>query len=325
MYPFFFIILFLFAALSFADEPQLPEEQKSEADKRADLLGTVQVSRVHSLDEVKGSYKSPRRAMFMSLLVPGSGQFYVGGQPRYIRGAFYLAEEIALITGLYYHSIYKYDKQVKKYRNHADKYFIIGKYEEAMKGITILDQENADAFQLHYGSGRDDYCTAIYGKAAGGSDSKCVLFASGYDFYKSYEQAGMSFKPSTFPNPSTFYRAIANESFILGWEGTVINPIAETEINSGKHVQLIEGESEHYNKYISMRKKATDLADRQAIFFGAIILNHIVSAIDAALSAKAHNNSLYEEKVSFLDKFRLGSNFSAGENFKAEAAVIYLF
>ena len=321
MYPFFFIVLFLFA-LSFADEPplQLPEEQKSEADKRADLLGTVQISRVHSLDEVKGSYKSPRRAMFMSLLVPGSGQFYVGGQPRYIRGAFYLAEEIALITGLYYHSIYKYDKQAKQYRNHADKYFSIEKYEKDMNGIIPQDNgdNNIEAFQLHYGSGREDYCTAIYGQRAGGSDSKCVPFKDGLDFYDKNKERITS-------KSSAFYRAIASENFILGWEGTVINSKAESEIYLGNYVPLIEGESERYNKYISMRKKATDLADRQAIFLGAIILNHIVSALDAALSAKAHNNSLYEEKVSFLDKFRLGSNFNAGENFRAEVAAVYLF
>jgi hypothetical protein len=63
------------------------------------------------------------------------------------------------------------------------------------------------------------------------------------------------------------------------------------------------------------------LADRQAIFFGAIILNHIVSAIDAGLSASAHNSSLYEEKLSFLDRIRLGSDFHIGENFRAGAGL----
>ncbi|MCL2260703.1 MAG: DUF5683 domain-containing protein [Fibromonadales bacterium] len=304
----FFPILFLIA-FAFA------QEQKSDADKRAELLGTVNVSRVHSLDEVKGTYKSPRRAMFMSLIVPGSGQFYVGGQPRYIRGAFYLAEEIALITGLYYHSMYKYDKQVKKYQRFAKAHFDIGRYEEAMKGITVFE-ENRDAFQMNYGSERENYCKAIYGPSAIGSDSKCVDFRYSMDFYNIYNNG-------SFYDAPAFYRTIANENFVLGWEDTEFNTNAENAISEDEYAKL--GESKNFNSYISMRKRATDLADRQAIFLGAIIVNHIVSAIDAALSAKAHNNSLYEEKLSFMDRLRLNNNFTAGENFRAETGIVYVF
>ncbi|MCL2208199.1 MAG: DUF5683 domain-containing protein [Fibromonadales bacterium] len=307
----FFLILFLIT-LAFAQE----QEQKSEADKRAELLGTVNVSRVHSLDNAKGTYKSPRRAMFMSLIVPGSGQFYVGGQPRYIRGTFYLAEEIALITGLYYHSVYKYDKQVKKYQNFAKIHFDIGRYEEAMNSISVYEDANREIFQINYGSERENYCKAAYGPSAGGSDSKCVSFIYGYDFYEKN-------KGRPLYDPSAFYRTIASEDFILGWEDVIPNSLAEADINSGKFVWL--GTSENRKEYVSMRKKATAFADRQAIFFGAILLNHIISAIDAALSAKAHNNSLYEEKISFLDKIRLNSNFTAGENFRAETNLMYLF
>jgi len=304
----FFPILFLIA-FAFA------QEQKSEADKRAELLGTVNVSRVHSLDDVKGSYKSPRRAMFMSLIVPGSGQFYVGGQPRYIRGAFYLAEEIALLTGLYYHSIYKYDKQVKKYQNFAKAHFDIGRYEEAMNGITVYD-ENKESFQINYGSERENYCKAIYGPGASAADGNCVSFIDGLNFYNTYYRGSIY-------DASAFYRTIASEDFVLGWEGVVSDPNAESAINEGRYVRL--GEAKNLEHYVSLRKKATNLADRQAIFLGAIILNHIVSAIDAALSAKAHNNSLYEEKLSFMDRLRLNSNFTAGENFRAETAVVYVF
>jgi len=313
----FFLILFLIT-LAFAQE----QEQKSDADKRAELLGTVNVSRVHSLDNAKGTYKSARRAMFMSLIVPGSGQFYVGGQPRNIRGAFYLAEEIALITGLYYHSVYKYDKQVEKYQNFAKTYFSVGQYEKAMAGIRVYDPDKQKLFQTNYGSERDNYCKAIYNPNAGGSESHCVLFTYSYDFYIQNQEKVNNWH---FYDASAFYRTIASEDFILGWEGVEANPMAEIEANSEEPVRIWLGKSEYYNQYVSMRKKATDFADRQAIFLGAIILNHIISAIDAALSAKAHNNSLYEEKISFLDRIRLNSNFTAGENFRAETGIVYAF
>jgi len=299
-----FIIL-LFSAISFA------QEQQSEADKRANLLGAVQVTTIHSLSEAKGSYKSPRRAMFMSLMLPGSGQFYVGGkQSRYVRGIFYLAEEAALISGLYYHSIYKYDKQVKKYQNFAGEHFSINKYEEEM--YKIYDEMYYADFKRLYGQERESYCKAF------DREPKVIETCIG-NFGKNQPYPNDNTKPY---NSSAYYSVIASENFVLGWEdanaedASRINSILEKK---GDYIPL--GSSASREEYLSMRKKANKLADSQAIFLGAIILNHIVSAVDAVLSARAHNNSLYENKVSLLDKIRLDSNFNVGENFKIEAGL----
>ncbi len=296
MQRFFFLTLFLFA-LPFAQEPQ---EQRSEADKRAEILGTVHVSRMQALDPAKGTYKSPRRAMFMSLILPGSGQIYVGGkQARYVRGIFYLAEEIALISGFYYYSIHKYNDQVKKYQDFAKKNFSVNRYEAAMNDL--YDPEFLN-FRDLYGKERENYCEAFFGSSG---SLPCIE-----NFGKT---SGSPNDDTPIYSPSTYYSVIANKDFILGW------------LDSEKNSDTDLGTSKHYNNYLSLRKKASNLADRQVIFLSAIILNHVVSAIDAALSASAHNNSLYEEKLSFLDKIRLESNFNAGENFKAEAAVVYAF
>jgi hypothetical protein len=313
--PFLPIIILFALAMLWAQE--LPAEQQSEADKRKELLGNVNISKVNSMDEVKGSYKSPKKAMFMSLLLPGSGQMYVGGQSRYVRGTFYLAEEIALIYGLYNHSIYKYDKQVKKYKDFANANFSVSKYEKAMNDIydPMYPEGN---FKDLYGTERESYCKAFYGNKA---FEPCVKnFGT--------NATGTGGEPS-YPNDDTqrfddaaYYLVIANEKFVLGWADA--NPSSNNiEANlysdSAKYIPL--GTSENYNDYIAMRKKATNLADRQVIFLGTIILNHIVSAIDAALSASAHNSSLYEERLSFLDRIRFGSDFCIGENFRVGAGL----
>jgi hypothetical protein len=306
------IILFFFA-LSFAQEQQ---KQQSEADKRANLLGTVQVTSVHSLSEAKGSYKSPRRAMFMSLVLPGSGQLYVGGkQSRYIRGIFYLAEEAALISGLYYHSIYKYDKQVKKYQEFAGEHFSISRYEKAMN--QIYDPEYETDFKNLYGTERENYCKAFYGNSA--FSETCTS-----NFGKNSNSSNEPYHPddnTRLHNKSTYYNVIAGENFVLGWDSALAASGIESNLGKENPSYMPLGSSAYRDEYLSMRKKASKLADSQALFFGAIILNHIVSAVDAVLSARAHNNSLYESKVSFLDKIRLDSNFNVGENFKVEAGL----
>jgi len=305
----FLLIIILFALTTLWAE-DLPTEQPSEADKRKELLGNVNISRVNSMDEVKGSYKSPKKAMFMSLLLPGSGQMYVGGQSRYVRGTFYFAEEIALISGLYYHSIYKYDKQVKKYKDFAKANFSISRYEKAM--YDIYASMYPDNLKNLYGTERENYCKAFYGNNAS-FVTPCVDYF-GQDLNRTPKD------DTPLYNSTTFYQVIANENFVLGWADVELNDGVEQNLNQEfpEYIKLGKsGTLKNYDEYVALRRKANNLADRQAIFLGVIILNHIVSAIDAALSASAHNSSLYEEKLSFFDRIRLGSDFQIGENFRA--------
>ena len=75
------------------------------------------------------------------------------------------------------------------------------------------------------------------------------------------------------------------------------------------------GESENMTKYRSMRNDANDYADLQAWFIGGLILNHIISAVDAALTANAHNKVLYEEDLSWYDRLRFDSGVSFTQSF----------
>jgi hypothetical protein len=63
-------------------------------------------------------------------------------------------------------------------------------------------------------------------------------------------------------------------------------------------------------QYVAMRDQANDYARMQAWFMGGMVVNHIVSAVDAALTAHYHNKSLYQTETSWYDRVRLNSEFA---------------
>lgn len=287
---------------------------------RRDLLGPVKVSKVYGIDEMKGRYRSPRKALFMSLVVPGTGQLYVGGSTfTYVRGGVYLALEAALWGSWYYFSVYKYNDQVKKYKKFAKEHYSIGRYEAGMRDLygQLSDETEESRFESRYMNSREGFCEAIYGSA---NASGC--YTSGHLFYKDrghYDRFSVG-NPSnledeiksvgSFYDASAVYQQISEKSYVLGWDDVedpaiAINLELEDEDPSDGIVPL--GKSSHMDEYRSMRSKANDYADLQVWFFGGLILNHIVSAIDAAFTANAHNKTLYSEELSWYDRIHFDS------------------
>lgn len=280
---------------------------------RRDILGPVKVSKVYGMDEIKGRYKSPRKALFMSLIIPGSGQLYVGGSTlTNVRGGVYLALEAALWSGWYYFSVHKYNDQVSKYKKFARKNFSIGTYEQKMHDIfyTLDGVEEEDAFRLRYLNSREIYCESIYGSAGSNgcytNDKAFYNDANHTNRFKPGKTLGEDLKEIKLYDGGDFYQQISREQFVLGWldvENETLPADLDLDDPNGEFVRL--GESSAQKKYRSMRSKANDYADLQAWFFGGLILNHLVSALDAALTANAHNKTLYEEKLSWWDKMHL--------------------
>ena len=59
-----------------------------------------------------------------------------------------------------------------------------------------------------------------------------------------------------------------------------------------------------------MRDRANQYARMQTYFLGGIVLNHIVSALDAALAARFHNKALYQTEARWYDRVRLESDLA---------------
>jgi hypothetical protein len=306
----------LAALSSSSSEQALPS---SSSMSRRDLLGPVKVSKVHSIDEMKGKYKSPRKALFMSLVVPGSGQLYVGGSKfTYARGVVYLALEAGLWAGWYYNSVYKYDKQVDKYKKFADEHYSIGRYENSMYDLfTSLDDADQDSrFVERYMSSREAFCEALYGSSnnRGCYTSKYLPYEKETDHKRYFGDNPRKLKKERkggFYEPSEVYQMIGGATYVLGWDDVdSVALVGSLDLGDPNSETIALGQSSNRDKYRSMREEANDLADMQAWFIGGLILNHLVSAVDAALTAHSHNKSLYEEDVSWYDRLHFDSRFS---------------
>ena len=275
---------------------------------RRDILGPTKVSKVYSIDEMKGQYKSPRKALFFSLVIPGSGQLYVGGSTfNYVRGAAYLAIEGALWGGWYYYSVHKYNKQVKRYKKFAKNHYSAYTYESKIHDLyNSLDDSDEEAeFIERYLSNRETYCKSIYGKA---STNGC--YVEGKELTNDKNHTNHVNGSFSLYNSGSYYSTIAGAAYVLGWDDVEDEAAASALNLSDNDAETVAlGTSTNWKTYRSMRNKANDYADMQAWFFGGLILNHIVSALDAAWSAHSHNKVLYEEELSWYDKLHFEGGF----------------
>lgn len=267
---------------------------------------------------MKGRYKSPRKALFLSLALPGAGQMYVGGSTfNYVRGGLYMVTE-AVLGGLWYHySVTLYDRQVKKYEKYAKAHYSVGRYESEMYSLygQLADADERSEFETQYLSGREAYCAAIYKTPTNFKCSEKDL-RKGDDHRRQFpveENLGTSLDKLNFHDETEFFQTIGTEHYVFGWDDVTDQASANDLIldkDASEWVRL--GSSENRDEYLDLRDRANKLAGYQAYFLGGIILNHIISAVDATWSAHAHNKGLYEEKLVWYDRIRFDSQLLWG-------------
>jgi hypothetical protein len=221
--------------------------------------------------------KSPKRAFLLSMLLPGAGEFYAGSKKK---AAIFFGIEAAA-AGLYFSWNGKGNDVEDEFRAVADEHWDVEAY-MAWRSTTRAIRNNSFTHALPCSSSVDSYLET--GKFSGCSSSEVQQY---YELLGKYDQ------------------------FVAGWDDLkderTGNPIgAYTEIDSVENVVSelrldYEVQRDDSNKYL---KRATNIA-------GLVLVNHVISAIDAARTARGRAQGVdpatLERRTRFLFTLHQGS------------------
>jgi hypothetical protein len=252
-------------------------------------------------------YRSPKLAMLLSLAIPGLGQVYIGKKSNYLKAGAYVAVEAAIIGA----SAYYFNKGDTKYnqaKNYANANYsfdsMLVYYNKLFSFFKNDPHQNLDN-SMAQGKLNDIYIDTITDTAS--------------NFFKSYNNNHPS---------QEYYHTIENSEYIHGWRGCepslddiekvssgdtinvsgyqflyqraadsvsfLVNLIDRTTgralTGSGNELQF--GYSPYQREYKTMMDESNKFYKTATYVLFVILVNHVVSAVDALISAKAYNDGL---------------------------------
>lgn len=201
--------------------------------------------------------KSSRRAFIYSLLIPGAGQVYNGST--IIKPILFLGLEV---VGIYAYAKYHGQgaDQRDEYEGFADQHWFYDQYIESLEN-------------------RDPYSSADwrYGDRAKWWDpsqgDSVNTFSEHLDVW--IDEDADSARP--YRNHAYYENIGKYNQFQYGWDDTDYHPLSLDSISANRGV------------YLDMRDVANNKFSNANTALVLTIVNHLVSAFDAALSARRHN------------------------------------
>jgi len=213
--------------------------------------------------------KSPWLAGGLSLVIPGAGEFYTES---YLKSAIFLAAETALWV-LAYSYDHKADRQTDYFQNYANAHWSVVNY--AQYALT------------HYAPAGGNYQVIIPGTEAlrGRYPWMCVNWAelNRMESDIAATPAGQYYSHNLPQyNVQQYYELIGKyPQFNQGWDDA---PPSFTYGNT------LSSESLYYD---GQRGQANTYYTTASTYVAIVLVNHIVSAVDAVLSAGSYNRGLH--------------------------------
>jgi hypothetical protein len=278
----FIVALALAAMQSEAQNPRAAaarDEGPLTGNPRFDLLQSLSVAgidgQLQDQTPIVGAHrKSPWLAAGMSVVVPGAGEFYAES---YWKSALFLAVEVGA-WALAYHYDKKGDRQTDFFQGYADQHWSVVQYAT----YTIDNLIPADQRQSYYDR------IIIPGTA-----SLPAWERVNWDALNAMEREIGGFYSHTLPRygEQQYYELIGKyPQFNQGWDDANLSLPPD-------YFVIKENLTQRYLYYSGERGLANDYYRNAGTFVIVAIVNHIVSAIDAAWSVSSYNRNLVQGTV----------------------------
>jgi hypothetical protein len=207
--------------------------------------------------------KLPGRAMLLSMVLPGMGQFYAGSK---IRGAVFLALEVAGWTTFAVYQTQGKDKE-NEYEDFADQHWHRSPYWDAVQEIAVTNGWTG-------------------GNVENASWSELI----------NYLPANFTHElPST--NNQQYYEMIGKylSQFGFGWDDQ------EGDVDSTQYFDGHFSQSRPF-RYEDIRFESNQALDHATAALEVVLVNHVISALDAGFLVRRHNKRAVETSLNFEQK-----------------------
>ena len=292
--------------------------------------------------EAARRYRSPRKAFFFSLLLPGAGQAYCGS---WVKMSVFAAAEVGLAVGWYQVAVVASRDKANEAKRFATAHWKQGKYESNWK--RLFSKDTTQALRDGAAPQRQHYCNSLYGEGNDASEARqaCMDAPIGTSYSLHDRQFGTG---NTSPADSVFANIVDQDvfhdligrysEFTPGWQDAAdtasvdglkdyYNALVAHNLDPTKSVPLNPwGVSQMQANYRALRSRSDDLARTQKWFLGGMILNHLVSALDAALQASRMNRTLLHlETTSWMDRLEIDGGFAVVPQLQSHASLAWRF
>jgi hypothetical protein len=209
-----------------------------------------------ALNQSKPGEKSPYLGALFSGIIPGTGEFY---SKHYLKGAIFLAVEAGLwIAYASYQS--KGNSQTDQFQAFADQNWNVYQYAGWLKTVGFSGSGNIDL----------------------NSDPNTLLD----QINECERQSGFSHQLPHY-GEQQYYELIGKyQTFISGWKDVDLNYLNQNQVNYQTY------RTEMFESYSYSRQQANKYYDDANTMTTLVILNHILSAADAAWSVTMFNKDL---------------------------------
>lgn len=277
-------ILFLQSVL--ANEPHRSAVLKSVEHQRVitgnfsvDFFGKNELALAQMLQDeailpVESQRKSPWLAAGLSLVLPGAGEVYA---ENYWKAAVFLVVDIAA-WGLAYHFDKKGDKQTELFQNYANQHWNVVSYARYSLDHYLTDQQRLLYEPRLFKQGGTPWEQVNWNVL---NEMERVISST----------AEGKFYSHTLPayGDQQYFELIGKyQQFYQGWNDADPNLRTYDQI-----AQKLLSDKTNFIYYAGERGKANDFYTTATTYVTVAIVNHVLSAVDAAWTASTYNRNLH--------------------------------